>query len=44
MAANTDTGAQYAVAQNTFAKFMNGLKWGGIASFLIAALVVYLVH
>ena len=44
MASSTDTEAQFAVAQQTFGKFMAGLKWGGIASFLIAALVVYLVH
>ena len=44
MAANTENETNYAVAETTFAKFFNGLKWGGIVSFLIAALVVYLVH
>ena len=44
MTANTDNDTNYAAAETTFAKFFNGLKWGGIASFLIAALVVYLVH
>ncbi len=44
MTANTDNEANYATAQITFGKFMTGLKWGGVATFLIAALVVYLVH
>jgi hypothetical protein len=44
MAANTENDSTYATAQTTFAKFYSGLKWGGVASFLIAALVVWLIH
>jgi hypothetical protein len=44
MAAQTDNDSNMGAAQETFVGFMSLLKWGGIGAFLIAALVVYLIH
>ncbi len=44
MAASTNSDSNIEAAQGTFSGFMSLLKWGGVGAFLVAALVIYLIH
>lgn len=43
MAANTGNQDNMVAANGTFSSFMTGLKYGGIAVFIIAAFVIFLL-
>ena len=43
MAANTSNEDNMAAANGTFTSFITGLKYGGVAVFIIAAFVVFLL-
>lgn len=44
MAASTNETNQIATARETYDRFMTWLKWSGVAVFIVAAFVVYLIH